>query len=119
MLFRSVTGMLLYRDGRFLQLLEGAEAEVRTLFAAIVADPRHHDLVVLRERHRVLRQFPTWTMAFRDLGERPLTTPGYADVLGDGPSAPDPLVDDLVARLRAHDPAGPTWSPTNRVLGPA
>lgn len=115
---RRVTGMLLYRDGRFLQLLEGAEDQVRSLYAVIRADPRHRDVVLVREGRRVLRQFPTWTMAFRDLEAEPLTVPGFSDVLTDGADAADPVVADLVARLRAADPGSRPVGHGGRILGP-
>jgi Sensors of blue-light using FAD len=115
---RAVTRMLLYRDGRFLQLLEGAEGEVRALYARITADARHRDRAVVRTRRRLLRQFPGWTMAFRDLGAEPLTTPGYADVLGDAAAGLDPVVADLVARLRGSDPYRRAAPYGSRVLGP-
>ena len=111
----GITGMLLYREGRFLQLLEGAEADVRPLYGAIQADRRHHDVVCVREGRRLLRQFPSWTMAFRDLDEEPLTAPGFSDVLRDDTGATDPVVDELVTRLRASTPH--SRSAVSRVLG--
>jgi len=37
----GVTGMLLYKDGNFMQALEGNEDVVRGLHAKIALDPRH------------------------------------------------------------------------------
>ena len=37
----NITGMLLYKDGIFMQLLEGDETEVRKLFSTIKHDNRH------------------------------------------------------------------------------
>ncbi|MBA3273301.1 MAG: BLUF domain-containing protein [Chthoniobacterales bacterium] len=37
----GITGMLLYKDRRFLQVLEGSEAAVRATYARIKRDPRH------------------------------------------------------------------------------
>ena len=63
----DVTGLLLYRAGTFLQFLEGAEAVVEGVFAAIAADERHHDVVLVRRREQPARQFPSWSMAYGDV----------------------------------------------------
>jgi len=114
---RRVTGMLLYRHSRFLQLLEGDEAVVRALYAMIVADDRHTDVRVLSEGRRLFRQFPTWTMAFRDLATEPFGEPGYTGLFEDAVECTRWAVDELVPRLR---PSGPTGRPvvhTSGVLG--
>jgi hypothetical protein len=114
---RRVTGMLLHRHQRFLQLLEGDEAVVRALYATITADDRHTDLRVLGEGRRLLRQFPTWTMAFRDLAAEPFPEPGCTGLFEDAVESTRWAVDALVPRLR---PAGPVGRPvvhTSGVLG--
>jgi hypothetical protein len=60
----EVTGFLLYRDGRFLQYLEGPEAAVRDLMRSIGSDARHRHVAVLLESAIARRQFPDWTMGF-------------------------------------------------------
>lgn len=73
----DVTGLLLYRKGRFLQVLEGPEAGVRDRFLAIESDSRHTDVRVLIEDRSKQRQFPDWTMAYE-----PITPAMAADVPG-------------------------------------
>lgn len=63
----GITGLLLYKNHRFMQLIEGREAVVRDLYQKISQDPRHRDLIVLQEGSEPKRQFPQWSMAFRDL----------------------------------------------------
>ena len=63
----SVTGLLLFYDGHFMQLLEGEEQAVRDIFARIAADPRHRDIMVLFEEPIDERLFSDWTMGFRRL----------------------------------------------------
>ena len=47
---RNVTGMLLYRDGTFLQVLEGKEEDVIHIYDLIKSDGRHRGLInVLQE----------------------------------------------------------------------
>jgi hypothetical protein len=113
----GVTGVLLHRDGRFLQLLEGDEDVVRGLYASIAQDPRHHDVELVGHRRRLLRQFPAWTMTFRDLAEEPLAEARYSQVLEDAPDPVQGAVDELVARLRPFRPGAGSSVLANRVLG--
>ena len=78
----SVSGILLYKGGNLMQLLEGDEKAVVDLYAKIGRDPRHHDLTVIWDGAEETRQFPSWSMAFRDLdGPDACSTPGYSDFL--------------------------------------
>ena len=43
----GLTGLLLHRDGRFMQVLEGPHDAVESVFAAIEADERHTDVRLL------------------------------------------------------------------------
>ncbi|GAA4012027.1 hypothetical protein GCM10022408_25760 [Hymenobacter fastidiosus] len=62
-----VTGLLLHApDGRFLQILEGEEADVCQLYyAKILSDPRHYQCQVLGEGHCAERSFADWSMGFQ------------------------------------------------------
>ncbi|SEQ67585.1 BLUF domain-containing protein [Microlunatus flavus] len=114
---RGVTGMLLCSEGRFFQLLEGSRAEVLDLFATIAEDPRHHAVTTLAERHRLLRQFPSWTMAFRDLVTEPIAEPGYTALFDEALEKAPWAAVALLDRMRPSGPNGwPTVHP-NRVLG--
>lgn len=63
---RDVTGLLLYRDQCFLQVLEGPEPVVESLIKIIEADPRHHSFRTLC-REVGPRQFGDWQMGFENL----------------------------------------------------
>ena len=78
----DITGILLYLNGDFMQLLEGTEKEVMTLLGNIEKDSRHDAVsVVMRESIRE-RNFTNWFMAFRDLATPSWTTiPGYSEFL--------------------------------------
>ncbi|MDE3066856.1 MAG: BLUF domain-containing protein [Verrucomicrobiota bacterium] len=78
----GVTGMLLYKNGHFMQVLEGAEDAVKATFQRIQRDPRHHGIIVLLEGPVEQRHFQTWSMAFRDL-DLPdhQDVPGYSEFL--------------------------------------
>ena len=59
-----LTGLLLYRDGRYLQVLEGPPDAVLDLYACIRCDPRHARVVTISEGLVPARFFSTWHMAF-------------------------------------------------------
>jgi hypothetical protein len=91
----DVTGMLLFRNGYFLQLLEGPDAAVRAKMATIRTDPRHTKVTMLLEELVEERQFPEWTMAFvpssdADLDEVPGYRSTFADVEAVSTETPGP-----------------------------
>jgi hypothetical protein len=74
----GLTGMLLFKNGRFMQVLEGAEKDVRDRYAVIAADPRHTDLKTLVDESIERRRFPQWTMGVPDPVDADLReAPGY------------------------------------------
>ncbi|ATC64364.1 hypothetical protein CMV30_10580 [Nibricoccus aquaticus] len=78
----ELTGLLLYKDGNIMQVLEGPEQNVETVFARIKHDPRHKNLLVLLKEPIPARNFPDWGMAFRDLRSRELRDiPAYNEFL--------------------------------------
>jgi hypothetical protein len=60
----EITGVLFYREGQILQLLEGPEDAVGTKYAAIGQDPRHKQVTKLSEEMITEREFPNWSMAY-------------------------------------------------------
>ena len=83
----GITGALFYRDGNFLQVIEGEKEGVASLFASIRADSRHHAINPLFQEDIAERDFAQWSMAFHDL-----KIPGTVDAT---------CFDDL---LNLHDP---------------
>ncbi len=63
---RDVTGMLLYIDGGFLQVLEGPDESVAATYARICRDKRHWDARTLLDREAP-RAFANWSMGFEKL----------------------------------------------------
>jgi len=58
----SVTGMLLYEDGSFLQTLEGPPEKLDALWSSIQHDPRHDHIEVLSEHMVPSRVFSDWDL---------------------------------------------------------
>jgi hypothetical protein len=78
----GITGMLLHRDGNFMQMIEGDEASVRKLLDKISQDSRHKNLIVLLEGTTQERQFPDWTMGFKELNSQKVRDlPGFSEFL--------------------------------------
>ena len=59
----DVTGLLIYADGVFIQVLEGAEETVDQLYDKIAQDVRHDYVVVISDQACDERTFPRWAMA--------------------------------------------------------
>lgn len=59
-----VTGLLLYSEGTFVQVLEGPEEAVRTLYAKIHQDSRHTQVEMVVEGLLPTRQFDEWSMDY-------------------------------------------------------
>ncbi len=76
----GVTGLLLYDQGTFLQLLEGPEGEVRPLYDKITQDPRHDKVVLLFKGEIEERGFDEWRMGFVDIHAQGLRElPGFVE----------------------------------------
>ena len=79
---RGVTGLLLYREGCFYQVLEGNEFAVNKTFNDIKRDPRHRDVQVLFKGESESREFPNWQMGFLNLdGIEVDALSGFSDFL--------------------------------------
>jgi hypothetical protein len=61
---RDVTGVLVFVDGVFLQILEGTRENVAELMEKIGHDPRHRGVKVFHEEDIEKRTFGSWRMAF-------------------------------------------------------
>ncbi len=69
---KSITGMLLYCNSHFVQLLEGQESDLSTLFAIISADRRHEDVEKVLMSEIAAPQFPDWSMGYQFLSKQQL-----------------------------------------------
>jgi len=106
---RRITGLLLYRDGQFLQYLEGPREAVGTTYDHIKKDERHHSARLVGVGRIEGRIFPEWRMGYKNLsGIRANTTEGYSECLqanfqpignGDPAKQLSQLFYDLLARL--------------------
>jgi hypothetical protein len=84
---QGLTGMLIYRystdadKGYFIQMLEGGEREVRTLYEKIRRDKRHHTVLTLGEGEIDARMFSEWAMGFKNVDDALFAgLPGHARI---------------------------------------
>ncbi len=83
----GVSGMLLFDDGAFFQVLEGKKSVVEPLFEKIKQDDRHRHVVRLVKEPIDERDFGSWTMGIADVPKHELATmPGLNDFFSDGGS---------------------------------
>jgi hypothetical protein len=79
----GVTGMLLYVDQSFFQVLEGDEAAVDAVYERIKLDSRHHKLTRIIREPISRRAFGQWTMGFAQMSEQDLANlAGVNDFFG-------------------------------------
>jgi len=84
----TITGHLLYANGRFLQVLEGESKQVHQTFAHIKADPRHEQVTLLLEQSIAERAFQHWNMGFHHIKPEELDQfPAYKSYFQDDFSA--------------------------------
>ncbi|MBB3157733.1 hypothetical protein FHS07_001417 [Microbacterium proteolyticum] len=107
----DLTGMLLYRRGRFFQVLEGPERAVDELMAKIRRDRRHAEVRVLLSEQIDERRFSEWTMGYEPIGV-PATPPPegfrdtFADLESDNDRASIRAVRELTVWFRARTSVG-------------
>jgi hypothetical protein len=79
----GITGMLLYVDGSFFQVLEGDEERVHALYEKITRDARHTSALKLIEEPIEERAFSRWSMGFAEMKRSELSKiPGLNDFFG-------------------------------------
>ncbi|MEP6894740.1 MAG: BLUF domain-containing protein [Chloroflexota bacterium] len=83
----GLTGMLLYTENNFFQILEGEPAVVDELFHTISQDERHMKTITIIREPISKRSFGEWTMGFAAVTSADLQDmTGLNDFFGDGSS---------------------------------
>lgn len=76
----DITGMLMYADGIFVQVLEGEQFIIRRLIEKIEQDARHNGLDILLQEPIEERSFSNWEMAYLPLDPRDAPITGIPGV---------------------------------------
>lgn len=86
----GVTGMLLYAEGSFFQILEGEEKVIQALYVKIGSDRRHTQMTKIISEPIAERSFDAWTMGFYKVSRQELAgIAGVNDFFGSAGSFAD------------------------------
>jgi hypothetical protein len=113
----GVTGMLLYGNNTFIQVLEGEEAVLDTVIDKIQKDPRHSKIHFLYRKPIEQRQYADWSMGFKRVSAQGLSAiaglPGFGanDFNFDYLIENEAVVETLMEHFRV-----PHWDPLVREL---
>lgn len=101
----ELTGLRVYGDNAFLQVVEGPDAAADQMFCRILGDPRH-ELIAQSTRQVQTRSFAEWQMGFQRVDDSQMRAlPGWVALfdsafdLGALPSV-DPVFHRLLAAIR-------------------
>ncbi len=65
----GITGTLAFKDGNFMQVIEGEQESIALLFAQIKGDPRHTLVSIIQEGSISAREYSGWISSFYDSEE--------------------------------------------------
>ena len=99
---RGITGVLLHDGLRFLQYIEGPEADLRHAYARICAATSHHEMMELARGQIDTRRFPNWAMRLA-----PTTPPALREL----------VLSDWSALVRTRQGVGRSGTAIDRLLG--
>ncbi|WP_430400504.1 BLUF domain-containing protein [Flavobacterium sp.] len=61
---KNITGLLLYSEGNFIQILEGNKDEIQNTFEKIKLDNRHKNIITVINEPIKKRTFSDWKMGY-------------------------------------------------------
>lgn len=93
----NISGLLLYRQEKFIQFLEGPTEHVLELMESIGRDDRHEDVTILWREQTTARRFAEWTMGYRTMRE-PAESHGFRSSFDDLEDPAD--IDNVVQAVR-------------------
>ncbi len=60
----DITGVLMFKDGNFMQVLEGEQEIISRLYSTIRVDSRHTLVSIIQEGPIDLREYPDWSSTY-------------------------------------------------------
>jgi hypothetical protein len=60
----GITGVLMFKDGNFMQVLEGEQELIAKLYSTIKVDPRHTLVCIIQEGPISLREYQGWSSTY-------------------------------------------------------
>ncbi len=83
----NITGLLLFFNGNFMQMLEGEQNDVEAVYNSIIADTRNCDNRIIQQKPITERAFPDWQMGFKNLDNKLTLHSGYSSFLNNKTTA--------------------------------
>lgn len=83
----GVTGVLLFKDETFFQVLEGEPDHVQAIYDKIELDARHGNVLLLAKNAITERNFGEWSMGFVRDQEKLEQLPGFVDFFARQPGS--------------------------------
>ena len=60
----DISGLLIFHEASFIQVLEGPKSDVQQLMTKIKLDSRHKNLKILSQKNLEEKEFESWSMGF-------------------------------------------------------
>jgi len=104
----EITGILLYSNDTFFQVLEGEEEQVNKLYVQIEKDPRHKDCKIVEKLNVTERAFPYWSMGYEKIEANELQQMegmsgfGAKDLSPAGFAANTQIINPLLGNIRSN-----------------
>jgi Sensors of blue-light using FAD len=96
----GITGVLVYSEGNFMQVIEGAALVTQSLYERIKLDARHRGVTTVDEQHIQVCEFGGWSMAYNILRPKSLRAPRLPQAFMDRAGRrPLPLAQGGASRL--------------------
>lgn len=77
----KITGLLLYKGGSFIGVIEGRKSNAEALYTKIIADSLHHNIITLISSRVAVRAFSDWKMGFETLNSSTKQVAGFSNFL--------------------------------------
>ncbi|AUC81519.1 BLUF domain-containing protein [Lacinutrix sp. Bg11-31] len=91
----NISGVLMHRNGCFLQVIEGESDVVNSLFIRLLKDPRHKEVKIILDSSVDSCLFSNWAMGCADFDDPELSMmPGIRTDLSD-----PKVIEDLIIKL--------------------
>jgi hypothetical protein len=76
----GISGLLLFHEETFVQVLEGHKPSVELLLKKISSDPRHQNIKLLFQKDTEEKEFDDWAMGFVDVRLLPPKAGGFVNL---------------------------------------
>ncbi|MHA7059872.1 BLUF domain-containing protein [Aquimarina sp. M1] len=67
---QNITGILMYSDGNFFQVIEGEKEQIQQLYKKIQLDSRHYNVIKIFDREILNCSFTRYHSSFKVMGEK-------------------------------------------------